>query len=180
MQVGSICRRQVVTVDAQSSLAQAAALMRDAHVGALVVTQTLDSGGEEVCGILTDRDLVTRVMADRNASMQDPLSHWTQEPLAVLLEDDGLDEALQAMKERGVRRLLVKDAADRLAGILSIDDVIARLATQLSCVSEAMQSGLAKEAAAAQQAAPAAASGMSFPCFGTGTWSAVINREEKS
>ena len=62
MQVSAICNRDIVTIDAQRSLMEAARMMRDHHVGMLVVTCT-DAQGEQVCGLVTDRDLVIKLLA---------------------------------------------------------------------------------------------------------------------
>ncbi|MDP3252760.1 MAG: CBS domain-containing protein [Hydrogenophaga sp.] len=180
MQVGSVCSREIVTVDAQSSVAEAASLMREHHVGAVVVTQQAASS-VHVCGIVTDRDLVIRVLTDPNANRLDPVSQCAQGSLAVLLEDDGLEEAVEAMKQRGVRRLLVKDANDRLTGVLSLDDLIKVFSVQLAGLSNAIQVGLTQERRSAEAAEVATASPeMRFPCFGTGTWSPAVNRNERS
>lgn len=179
MQVGSVCTREVITVDAQSSIAQAAALMREHHVGALVVTQHA-SANVQVCGVVTDRDLVTRVLADPTTDLRGPISPWAQSPLVVLLEDDGLEEAVEAMKQHGVRRLLVKDLNGRLAGILSFDDLILFLSGQLAGLSAAIQGGLKREKAAKTDITAQSTPEMSFPCFGTGTWSPAVHRNERS
>ena len=62
MKVESLCQRTLVTIDAAASLADAARLMRQAHVGALVVT-TEGGGQHQVVGVLTDRDLVIEGLA---------------------------------------------------------------------------------------------------------------------
>ncbi|QHE86125.1 CBS domain-containing protein [Hydrogenophaga sp. BPS33] len=179
MQVGSFCTRKVITVDDRSSIAQAAALMREHHVGALVVVQSLATTSQ-VTGIVTDRDLVTRVLADPKVSLLDPIAQWAQGPLAVLLESDALDDAVTAMKQRGVRRLLVKDAKDELVGILSLDDLLAAFAFQLAELSAAIESGLRREKSLAPVASATPRSEMRFPCFGTGTWFPAVDRDERS
>jgi len=63
MNIASICQRRIVTIDSSRSLAEAAALMRDRHVGALVVTAGTPEG-QRVVGIATDRDLVIHVLAN--------------------------------------------------------------------------------------------------------------------
>lgn len=61
MNIGSICTRHAVTVDASSTLLEAARLMREHHVGALLVVTDVGDG-EQVVGIDTDRDLVVEAM----------------------------------------------------------------------------------------------------------------------
>jgi CBS domain-containing protein len=63
MNIGSICQRRLVTIERTNSLAQAATLMRERHVGALVVT-TSTAEGPRVDGIVTDRDLVVGALAE--------------------------------------------------------------------------------------------------------------------
>jgi predicted transcriptional regulator len=117
-----------------ASCHSAAELMRDESVGSIVVVED-----EEPVGVVTDRDLVTRVMA----ANRDPREVTLREVMSVapifLSKQRSLDEAVNTMKEFGVRRLPVVDGHNRPIGVLSLDDVLIHLAHQLSALGQAVE-----------------------------------------
>ena len=130
MNAGEICNREVVIVSRDTSLVEAARLMREHHVGSLVVV--LERDGKRVpVGILTDRDIVVAVVAReldaRRLSVVDAMSAG----VFAVREQDGLTEVLRAMREHGVRRLPVVAASGALAGIVTIDDLLELVAEEL-------------------------------------------------
>ncbi len=141
MNVGKICHREVVTVDAAEGLTQAARLMRQQHVGFLVVVESNTANADlKVVGVLTDRDIVTAVIAKeadaRSFRVGDVM---TRNPL-LADESASLDSTLKTMREVGVRRVPVVGVRNELVGVLSIDDVLDSLADQLGSVSAAIRS----------------------------------------
>lgn len=165
MQVGSLCTRTIVTIDAQRPLTEAARLMREQHVGTLVVT-CITGRGTEVCGIVTDRDLVVDVLARDPLEMDIHVADLARTELAMIAENAELDHAIAAMHESGVRRLLVSDSEDRLCGLLSIDDVIQALAEQVAGLARVIRSGQERERHALQDL-PAPSHLPRFPVMGT-------------
>ena len=146
MKIKQICSRVVVVAEPGTDLREAARLMRDHHVGALVVVDKRD-GVTRPLGIVTDRDiLVTVVAADdvdpRSLTLRDLMSG----ELAVALESDGVFEAVDRMQDSGARRLPVVADDGRLVGILSLDDVLRMLASELTALSLASQRSLTREA----------------------------------
>ena len=146
MQVGSICTRHTVTIDAERPLTEAAHLMRHQHVGTLVVTCSTGQG-TEVFGIVTDRDLVIDVMARDPLEMDIRVADLARRELAMIAESARLDEAIAKMLESGVRRLLVCNSDDQLCGVLSIDDLIQAFAEQIGGLSTVIRSGREREQA---------------------------------
>jgi CBS domain-containing protein len=129
MSVGEICNRDTVVIGKEESIVTAAKLLRQFHVGSVVV---VDRGnGIKPIGILTDRDLVVEILAaemDPNAvSVGDIMSY----ELTTAREDEGLWDALQRMRTKGVRRMPVIDGQGALVGILSSDDLLELLADEL-------------------------------------------------
>lgn len=126
MRVGDICVRRVVTVERRTSVRDAIALMRDQHVGDVVITEPHPSG-EAPVGILTDRDIVLELLArevDLDAvTCGDVMSY----ELATVDAEDEILDAIQAMQSRAVRRLPVLGHNGELAGMLSLDDLVAAL-----------------------------------------------------
>lgn len=130
--VSSICQRHVVTVRPDDEVTVAARVMREKHVGFVVVTEhDASTRKERPLGVLTDRDIVVEVIA-QNAAPQDVRvgDIMTRQPV-IVSEGESIAAALRNMRRAGVRRLPVVDYRGHLVGVLSFDDVIAALSTEL-------------------------------------------------
>jgi len=131
MSVGEICVRDVVVMDKQGSLFEAAKLMRDHHVGNLVVTEN-HPGRRVPVGIVTDRDIVIEVLAEgidpKSLIVADIMSY----DLLMAREDDELFDTIRAMRAHGVRRIPVVNREGGLEGIVSVDDLLDLVAEQLT------------------------------------------------
>jgi CBS domain-containing protein len=131
MKVGEHCKRQVVSVSSAADVTAAARLMREAHVGFLVVHGQGDELRKPV-GVLTDRDIVLQIIAkDVEPKSVTVADIMTRQPL-VASEADDLTDLLQAMRLAGIRRVPVVDARGALTGIMALDDAI-DLVTGLLC-----------------------------------------------
>ena len=136
MNVGSICKRQIVTVTPRSDLAAAAQLMRDKHVGFLIVVEPEPQAqyGRPV-GVLTDRDIVISVVArGADPTLLTAGDVMNREPV-LAQESDSVDQALRTMRRMGVRRLPVIGSRGMLTGVLSLDDVLDVLAAEIGEIS---------------------------------------------
>ena len=146
MKVAELIRRSVVTVRPQDELGAAAQLMRERHVGYLVVVEpALADGTSRPVGVLTDRDLVVSVMA--RGTNPDSLrieDVMTRRP-KVVRADESLGSAVQEMRRIGVRRLPVVGDHGELVGVISLDDVVEALATQMHDLAGSIRSGQAIE-----------------------------------
>lgn len=121
MLVRNVMTPRAETVGPDETLEFAARRMGELGVGALLVCE-----GEEVLGILTDRDIVVRSVArGREPSQADVRSAMTPQ-LISCREDDLLEEAVTRMEQGAVRRLAVMDEGEHPVGILSVDDVALR------------------------------------------------------
>ena len=129
MQAGKICQRLVFTIEANDEVTHAAQLMREKHVGYLVVAEP-DLVGQCVrpVGVLTDRDIVITVVArevdPKTLKVRDIM---TPNPVTID-EAESMETALQKMREFGIRRLPVIDRNGALMGILAADDILCVLA----------------------------------------------------
>jgi CBS domain-containing protein len=144
MAIGELCSRDVVFVALDESCALAAQLMREQHVGSLVVVR--EEGARRVpAGIVTDRDLVVGVMA-LGLDADKTLVETVMRPgLAVLREDEGVGRAIALMRDKGVRRLPVVDAAGALVGVLAADDLIELFGAELAGLAEMIGKGPRRE-----------------------------------
>ena len=125
MHVADICSHRVICVNQEATVFEAAELMRHHDVGALVVTR---QGKRRPVGIVTDRDLVTRVIAAGKNPRDVPVSAVMTLSLATCRANHDLLDVLQLMRTRGIRRVPVVDAQSGLIGIVTTDDVIGALA----------------------------------------------------
>jgi signal-transduction protein with cAMP-binding, CBS, and nucleotidyltransferase domain len=146
MKVADICTREVVATGCSSSVQQAAALMRERHVGALVVLAD-SAQGTQVVGIVTDRDLVIEALARGLDATQTEVGRFADGKLAAVSAGASLDEAIAMMKKKGVRRLLVAGDGGSLFGILSLDDLLDAMAHEMSEMAYAVRGGIAREVA---------------------------------
>ena len=104
---------------------KAAKIMKQHDVGAVPVVESQAS--KRLVGIVTDRDIVLKVLADeRNVDQATVRDAMTTNPAACRMEDD-VEKALELMAERQVRRMPVVDEAGRLRGIIAQADIATRI-----------------------------------------------------
>jgi CBS domain-containing protein len=129
MNVGRICKHQVVTVAPKTELIAAAQLMREKHIGYLVVVESAPVA--RAVGVLTDRDIVVSIVArgadPKLLTVGDVMS---REPVTVN-EKQSIAEAVRTMRRMGVRRLPVVGSRGEVIGMLSLDDVIDVVASEI-------------------------------------------------
>ncbi len=123
MRVGEICNREVVVIGEDSSITEAARVMREYHVGDVVIVQ--EKYGKQVpTGILTDRDIALEIVArgtnPENLCVGDTMSF----DLITVDEDDDLLHVIGIMRDKGIRRVPVIDPNNALIGILTVDDIL--------------------------------------------------------
>ena len=130
MTIGQVCNREVVFIHAQASIPEAARLMREHHVGDLVVIKE-KSGKRVPVGIVTDRDIVLEVIAE-GVDMDDVnVGDIMSNNLVTARESDGFLETIKVMRAKGIRRLPVVNDDNELVGILSVDDLIDLFSEQI-------------------------------------------------
>lgn len=131
MFVGEICNRQVVICRLDESIQKAAELMRDNHVGDVIVVEHKDNNHFPV-GILTDRDIVIEILAEGVNSNDITVKDVMSSELTSVNEDDHIIETIEQMRDRGIRRVPVVNRDGGLEGILAVDDAIELVAELLS------------------------------------------------
>lgn len=165
MDLTSLCTREVVGIEAGSSLRDAAALMCDEHVGALVVT----TGGDppQVVGIVTDRDLTLEVLGRGETGADVRIGHLAKSPPMAVRANATIREAVTAMEQEGVRRLLVVDDDGGVVGLLSSDDLFEALSQEFESLVSALRKGIKREKAERSVISVPARTRPVFPAFGT-------------
>jgi CBS domain-containing protein len=171
MGLDAVCVREIVTVDRDASLQQAARLMREHHVGSLVVTQPAPDALQAV-GIVTDRDLAVEALARGIDGANESVGSLVGSgPLHSVAEDADVGAAIALMQTAGVRRLLVRDREGHLCGLVSFDDLLRVFAAQLGALAAVLPRAIEREAAQRARApVPPAAPLVRVPAVGTAGW----------
>ena len=136
MSIGRICRKRIDLIDQNESVREAARRMREREVGFLVA---IDAKARPV-GVLTERDLVARVLADGHdpASMR-VRAVMTPKPNTIAVEAP-IGTAVSLMQFGAVRRLPVVDQAGKVVGLVTLDDVTALLAEEFTMIGKLLES----------------------------------------
>jgi len=147
MRIGELCTREVVYCGPHDSVPVVAQLMRNHHVGDLIVAEA--HGGRLIpVGVVTDRDLVVKVLAEDVAPDVLLARDLMTRTLVTATDSESVYDAVERMRAEGVRRLPVVGADGSLIGVLSADDITEFLAEELTGVARIgpRQSVLEKEA----------------------------------
>jgi CBS domain-containing protein len=123
------------TISPDDSVVLAAERMRQRTVGCLIV---VDDANEPI-GIVTDRDLVVRVLADGREPSETRVRQAMTSEVVVVTAGVSMSSAVRLMREGTFRRLPVVDDRGHLIGILSLDDVLMELARNLDEVGSVLQ-----------------------------------------
>ena len=135
MTIGAICNREVITVQRDATVLHAAMLMRQYHVGDVVVIENRKDVTVPI-GIVTDRDVVVEVVATELDTAVITVGDIMVASLAVVKDSVGVLEAIQLMTSKGVRRLPVVDDGGSLMGIVTLDDLLLLLAKEFGALSK--------------------------------------------
>lgn len=135
MSVGNICNRNVVLIGKHDSIFTAARLMRDHHVSDVVVVES-SKGINIPLGVLSDRDIVVKIIAAGQDLNTVSISDLMSDQLLTVNETDEVMPTLKRMRHKGVRRIPVIGNDSGLLGLLSIDDILDTLAEQLNDIDQ--------------------------------------------
>jgi len=135
MLLKEICTPDVVCCRADISTLAAAQLMRREHVGDLVIVADPDQDREPL-GMVTDRDIVIEVLARERDPRQTTVRDIMRSPVVLARESEDVARVIERMKTHGVRRAPVLGDDGRLAGIVSLDDLLKQLAADAAALCE--------------------------------------------
>ncbi len=133
MLVEAIMNTEVVTVTRDHTVLAAARLMRDHNVGCVVVVDDL----RRPIGLLTDRDITCKLVAV-SANADKPVDEIMSTPVYAIPDSTLIFDLLREMSRRKVHRVPVIDPQKRLLGIVSVDDALLLLTTELVNVADVM------------------------------------------
>ncbi|WP_088283089.1 CBS domain-containing protein [Ideonella sp. A 288] len=145
LSAGEVCTRIVSFAERGMDITEAARLMREHHVGSLVVVDETAAGRVAV-GMLTDRDIVTAVVAKGVDATSLRVGDAMGPDLVSAREDDSMVDLLALMRGKGVRRVPIVGAGGVLVGLVTMDDLLGIIAEELRLVAVAIESGRHREA----------------------------------
>lgn len=131
MPISEFCNREVVFATREMSLTEAARLMREYHIGALVVVDELD-GKRVPVGIVTDRDIVMEIIAQSLDLTEFSVGDIMGPQLVSVQEKEGVFETIRLMRAKAIRRVPVVNQEGGLVGIISADDILDLLAEEMA------------------------------------------------
>lgn len=143
MNVERVFSRNLVRIRPSATIEDAARLMKERHVGALLVME--EGPAQDAVGIVTDRDLVVRALAE--GAYDRTVGEIMSRALATVPRSADVFEALERMRGNGMRRLAVTEDGGAVVGIVSADDIVGAIAAELTSLNGILESELRHEAA---------------------------------
>jgi len=144
MLLKDICTVDVVCCGAQTRVVEAARLMRERHVGDLVVVDDVEAGRSPL-GVVTDRDLTVEVLGkglDPGTTVVSAIMH---KPVVVANESEDRTQVLERMRAHGVRRVPIVDKHGAVVGIITLDDLLRLVIADASSLLQVMDRGQSRE-----------------------------------
>lgn len=133
MQIKEIMTKGIACVDSKSSAADAARKMKDQNVGTVLVID-----GNSVKGLLTDRSITTKAVAEQKDPRNVPVTDIMTKKVVGCSENDDLFDALKIMGENKIRRLPVINDQSQLVGIVSLSDIAQEMRVGLDSIFDEM------------------------------------------
>jgi CBS domain-containing protein len=137
MLAGQICSRVVATASPGETVGAAARRMAEYDVGTVIVIE--GNRFSKAVGILTDRDIAIRCVAEKYDPETTSVSLIMSTPAHAVDERTPVEDAIAKMAAAGTRRLVVTADGDRIAGILSLDDAVDTFIRQADAVSKLLE-----------------------------------------
>jgi CBS domain-containing protein len=134
----SLKGRSVVSIEAGRSLGEAARLLSDRRIGALVVVD----GKQPVTGILSERDIVRAVAAQGAQALNEPVSRFMTGQVVTCTGQTSVNDLMEMMTQQKFRHVPVVEGG-QLAGIISIGDVVKQRVEEIEAESQAIKEYIA-------------------------------------
>uniref|UniRef100_A0A7C4W291 CBS domain-containing protein n=1 Tax=Geoglobus ahangari TaxID=113653 RepID=A0A7C4W291_9EURY len=129
-------RDETITAPPHATVREVANLMKEYNVGCVIITQM-----DAPVGIITDRDIVVRVVAE-GKSLDTPVEEVMTRNIVVAHENDQIRDVIKIMREKSIRRIPVIDDNGNLSGIVTFDDIFVELADEIFNLSRIPRAGM--------------------------------------
>jgi CBS domain-containing protein len=140
MQLKDICTPDAAYCERKTTTLRAAEIMRQKHVGDLVVVVDDASDERTPVGIITDRDIVVKVLGNERDPSRVSAGDVMKTPVVVANHTDDVSDAIARMRAHRVRRLPVVGPHGRLIGIVTLDDLLRQLVNDAGALLEIVAS----------------------------------------
>lgn len=117
MRISTLMEKPVLKIDEEATAQKAAETMGKRHVGTLLVTK-----GNEDVGIITERDIMSKIIAEKRDLEKVKVKEIFSKPLITVDKDTDAEKVIEIMVEKGVRRIIVTDK-DEIVGVFSTSDL---------------------------------------------------------
>jgi CBS domain-containing protein len=138
MAIDEFYETAVITITKEASIQEAATLMRENNIGNIIVVDE-EGNSPTPIGILTDRDIVIKVIAERADVNNVTVGEVMAENIQVFLKEEGVKEILNEMKEKEIRRAPIVDKNGKLVGIVTVDDLLILISHELNDLVEVIR-----------------------------------------
>ena len=135
MLLKEFCTTDVAWCTRDTTVLEAARLMREKHLGDLVIVDDPDDELAPV-GLITDRDIVVKVVGNELSARQTHVGDVMRTPLVTASDSEDSTVAIARMRQHGVRRLPVTGQRGKLVGIVTLDDLLKRLRSEVDSLLE--------------------------------------------
>ncbi len=122
LRVGDIMTKKVIVASMDDTLDKVAKTMQKYDIGSVIIVD--DKTGKHAKGIITERDIVHKVIAKSKDPFKTTVEQIMSKPLRVVKPDTALEEAARAMKENKIKRLPVVNDDNELIGVISEGDIM--------------------------------------------------------
>ena len=142
MTIGKHCKHEVITAPRDTSVYKATQLMKQHNIGNIVVVDGNDRNTP--VGIFTDRDVAMKIVADEVDPRQLTIGDAISQDLLILQEHQHIQEAIDMMCAKKVRRAPIVGKDNKITGIVSVDDLILLFADELGSVAKLIRQQIFK------------------------------------
>ncbi len=140
MKARELCIRNVATAMASETVVEAARRMAEFRVGDLIIVEHQPCGPPRPIGIITDRDLVIRVLACRERSpLTTTIGEIMRPGLVTAIEGEDIERIVARMRDHAIRRIPIVDLRGGLLGVLSLDDVLCWMREQIEAATRVLE-----------------------------------------
>jgi CBS domain-containing protein len=144
MLLSEFCTTDVACCARDTTIIEAARLMRRKHIGALVIVDDPDEDAQPV-GLVTDRDIVIKVLGNELDPAKTRVADIMSKPVVMASESEDSSIATSRMRDHGIRRLPVTDSHGKLVGIVTLDDLLTGLRRTVNSLIEVVAKEQDKE-----------------------------------
>ncbi len=139
MSLKPLMTKEITSLPSTATALDAAKYMTDMNVGSVIVVDD-----DKPSGILTDRDIVTKVLSQDKDPKTTKIRDIMTSPAVTISEDRDIIAVTRLMSEHGIRRFPVVDANGKIIGVISLDDVLVFLGQEMQNIATALKTELGK------------------------------------